>query len=179
LPPEDVTVERAIPVTTIERTLLDLAGRLDARQLEHAVVAAEQSGRLRWSELWLLLERRRGQRGLRRLRRVAAQIDPRAADTLSPMEIDFLAICREAGLPCPAVNVLIEGRMVDFYWPKAKLIVETDGYRYHRDRAAFERDHESSIELTVAGYTVHRTTYRMLHRNPDPLLRLLRQDLRC
>jgi Protein of unknown function (DUF559) len=177
LPPEDVAVEAGIPVTSIERTLLDIAGRLDVRQLERAVVSAERSGRLRWPELWRVLEQRRGQKGLRRLKRVAAQVDPRAADALSPMEVDFLALCREAGLPLPQVNVLVEGRLVDFFWPDAGVIVETDGYRYHSDRPAFERDHESTIKLTAAGYKVHRATYRMLQRNPDPFLSLVRKSL--
>lgn len=176
LPAEDVTIETGIPVTTIERTIMDNAGRCDDRQLEHMVVEAERSGQLRWPELQRVIERGRGRKGLRRLRCVAIRVDPRAADAISPLEVDFFSLCQKAGLPLPQVNVLVEGRVVDFYWPKARVIVETDGYAFHSDRPAFERDHESTLALTAAGYRVHRATYRMLKRNPRPLLALLQRE---
>lgn len=177
LPDEDVTVEGRIPVTTVERTIMDNAGRLDDRQLERMIVEAERSGQLRWPELQRVIEQGNGRKGLRRLRRVAAGIDPRAADSISPLEIDFFSLCQKAGLPLPQVNVLVEGHRADFFWPKSRVIVETDGYAYHKDRAAFERDHESTVRLTAAGYKMHRATYRMLKRNPRPILDLLRRDL--
>jgi uncharacterized protein DUF559 len=171
-------VEAGIPVTSLERTLLDVAGRLESRQLERALVSADRSGRLRWPELSAVLSRPGGRKGLKRLRRVAERVDPRAADALSPMEVDFLALCREANLPLPQVNVLVEGRLVDFHWPAAKVIVEADGYRYHNDRPAFERDHESTVALMAAGYTVHRATYRMLEDNPNSFLDVVRKSLK-
>lgn len=178
LPASDRTVESGIPVTTIERTLLDISGRLDDRQLEYALVAADRSRRLRWAELRRVLDAGGGKKGRRRLNRVAGRVDPSAADALSPLEIDFLALCREASIPLPQVNVMVEGRVVDFLWPGARLIVETDGWKFHDGRTAFERDHESTVALTVAGYTVHRATARMLRRNPDPFLNLVRDCLR-
>jgi len=96
------------------------------------------------------------------LRRLCGRVDPEATETRSNPEIDFLALCREAGLPMPAVNALVEGRMVDFSWPRARLVVEVDTYRFHGDRTAFERDHESTMVLRRAGYEVLRTTDRML-----------------
>jgi very-short-patch-repair endonuclease len=95
----------------------------------------------------------------------------------SPLEVDFLALCREARLPLPGVNVLVNGRLVDFLWAKERVIVETDGYAYHRDRPAFERDHEATIALASAGYVVHRATYRMLKREPDQFMTLVRRAL--
>lgn len=148
----DVMIEAGIRVTSIERTLLDIAARLDARRLERAVAAADRSGRLRWPELERVLAESRGRQGTARLRRVAQQIDPRAIDAISPLEVDFLALCREAGLPAPEVNVLVGGHLIDFLWPDKRVVVETDGYRYHKDRLAFEQDHETSVALTAAGY---------------------------
>jgi very-short-patch-repair endonuclease len=178
LPEEHVTVEAGIPVTTVERTLLDTAARLDSRQLEHDLVEADRSRRLRWPDLWqVITEHGRGRKGVKRLKRVAAQADPRFADAVSPLEVDFLMLCREEGLKMPQVNVLVEGKKVDFYWPKERLVVETDGYSYHADPPAFERDHQSTVDLEVAGYRVHRTTYKMLQLNPHPLLSLLRASL--
>lgn len=177
LPPEHLAVEAGIPVTSIERTLLDNAGRLDDRQLERMVVAADRSGRLSWPGLRRVLDAAGGKKGRRRLRRVAERVDPRAAETLSPTEVDFFALCLEVGLPLPQVNVLVEGQLVDFYWPNARLVVETDSYTYHSDRPAFERDHERTVALQAAGYTVHRATHKMLERNPDPVLKLVRDSL--
>lgn len=178
LPPEHVTVEAGIPVTTIERTLLDTAPRLDAKQLEHDLVEADRSRRLRWSKLWrIITEHGRGRKGVKRLKRVATQADPRFADALSTSEIDFLILCREEGLKMPQVNVLVEGKRVDFYWPKERLIVEADSYGFHGDPRAFELDHQSTVDLEVAGYRVHRTTYKMLESNPRPFLDLVRGSL--
>ncbi|HEV7400885.1 MAG TPA: DUF559 domain-containing protein [Solirubrobacterales bacterium] len=177
LPPEHVTVEAMIPVTTPERTLLDLAARLDPRQLERALVAADRANRIRWPEMYRVLEEGVGRKGRGTLRRLCGQVDPSAVDARSNPEIDFLALCREAGVPTPAVNVLLEGRLVDFFWPKERLVVEVDSYRYHRDRPAFERDGESTIALMAAGYKVLRPTDRMIETNPGPVMQLVRKSL--
>jgi Protein of unknown function (DUF559) len=178
LPDEHLTTERGIPVTTVERTLLDMAGRLDAKQLERALVAVDRSGRVSWPKLQRLVARGRGKKGIGRLRRVAMEVDPRAVDTKSPLEVDFLALCREVGIPPPEVNVFAGPYLVDFLWPAQKVVVETDGYAYHRDRPTFESDHERTVALTAAGYEVHRATYRMLAWTPEPFMSLIRRSLR-
>lgn len=178
LPPEHVTDEGGIPVTTVERALLDMAGRLSARQQERALVAADRSGRVNWPVLQRLVGRGRGKKGIGRLRRVAMEVDPRAVDARSPLEVDFLALCRESEIPPPQINVFAGPYLVDFLWPAQKVVVETDGYAYHRDRPAFESDHERTVALTAAGYEVHRATYRMLAWNPDPFMNLIRCSLK-
>ncbi len=111
------------------------------------------------------------------LRRLCLQVDPDAVESRSNPEIDFLALCREANLPKPAVNVTVEGRLVDFLWPKQRLIVEVDSYRYHGDPPAFERDSRSTVTLMTAGYKVLRATDRMLEEDPRPFLNLVRSSL--
>ncbi len=177
LAPGDLTRESGIPVTTLERTLFEIAVDLDAVRLERAVVAADRSGRLRWGRLQRAIEEGEGHPGVARLRRVVEEIDPGAVDVRSRLEVDFLALCRRAGLPGPAVNVLVEGRLVDFLWPDRRVIVEVDSYRYHGDRSAFERDRRSTLVLEAAGYAVHRLTERMT-RDPGPFLDLVRHSLR-
>jgi len=81
-------------------------------------------------------------------------------------------------LPLASSRAWAWAKASDFYWPSARLVVETDGYAFHNDRPAFERDHESTIALIAAGYKVLRATYRMLKRNPDPFLRLVADTLR-
>jgi very-short-patch-repair endonuclease len=177
LPDDHITLEQGIPVTTPERTLLDMAARLDAKQQERALVAGDKNGCLCWPLLQRMVARGRGKKGIGRLRRIAMEVDPRAADAASPLEVDFLALCREFGLSHPQVNVLVEGFLVDFHWPAERVIVETDGYAHHANRPAFESDHERTVALTAAGYEVHRATYRMLTWNPDPFMNLVRRSL--
>jgi hypothetical protein len=178
LDPFEVTMENGIPVTCVERTMLDLAGRSDNRRLERMVVQAYKSGMLSWPRLGRVLQRRRGRKGAGRLRRIALEVDPRALETRSVSEVDFLALCRDANLPTPAVNVLVRGHLVDFLWSDSKVIVESDSWRYHGDRPAFERDHQVDVDLIGAGYDVHRTTYKMLERDPGPFLNNVRRALR-
>jgi len=163
----EVTLEKGIPVTSVERTLLDLAGRMDAKRIERALVQADKSGSLSWPALARILVKRRGRRGAGRLKRIAAEVDPRAIETLSVTEVDFLALWRDTGLPPPAVNVLLEGHLVDFLWPQQKVVVETDSWAFHGDRPTFERDRQTDVDLVAAGYDVHRATYKMLEREPD------------
>jgi hypothetical protein len=174
----EITEKDGIPVTSIERTLLDMSARLDGRQAERALVAADRTGALRWDELSRLIERTPRRPGVPRLRRAALAVDPAAVHAISPLEVDFLSLCRQAGLPSPQVNVLVESYLVDFLWPLERVVVETDGYAYHADRPAFERDHVRTAKLEACGYAVHRATYRMLTEEPNPFFQLLRNSLR-
>jgi hypothetical protein len=173
----EVTIHRGIPVTTIERTLMDIATRFAFRGLERAVVAASRTGQMSWDELQRLLTRTPNRRGVKRLHRVVSVVSPFAEDVRSPLEMDFLALCRSAGLPTPSVNVYVVDYLVDFLWSAQRVIVETDGFAYHSDRSAFERDRERTVALTAAGYEVHRATYRMLTRDPHSFLELVRHSL--
>ncbi len=178
LEPFEVTIERGIPVATIERVLLDLATRTDAKRLERIFVQAYKTGRVSWSRLAQVLARGRGRKGIRTLRRIAEDVGPEALETKSIIEIDFLKLCREANLSTPSVNVLVKGHLVDFLWPTQKVVVETDSWSHHHDHPAFERDRQTDVDLVAGGYDVHRTTYKMLERNPDPFLENVRRALR-
>jgi hypothetical protein len=177
LHPWEVTVEKAIPVAVIERVLLDLAGRTDRKRLERTFIQAYKSGRISWLRLERIMTRRRGCKGVGKLRQIALEVDPEALETKSVTEVDFLSLCREIHLPTPLVNVLIEGHLVDFLWPAQRVIVETDSWGHHGDPLAFEKDRERDVELMAAGYEVHRTTYKMLERNPYPFLENVRRAL--
>jgi len=177
LEPDEVALEKRIPVTVVERTLIDIAGRSTNAQLERLLVAADRGGRLNWERLHRLLRRRKGRKGAGRLRRIAMEVDPEARETRSDGEVDFLALVRRAGLPTPAVNVLVAGHMVDFLWPRERVIVETDSWEYHGSRPHFEHDHRRDVDLVAAGYEVHRATHRMLARDPRPFLSNVRRAL--
>src|SRR3954451_5279397 len=177
LEPYEVTVERGIPAAVMERVLLDLAGRTDANRLERMFVQAYKQKEFSWPRLGRIIARRRGCKGVGKLRRIALEVDPEALETKSVTEIDFLCLSREVDLPIPSVNVLVEGHLVDFLWAEQKVIVETDSWSHHGDPLAFEKDRQRDVELTAVGYDVHRTSYKMLERDPEPFLENVRRAL--
>jgi very-short-patch-repair endonuclease len=95
--------------------------------------------------------------------------------TRSDLERRFLEACE--GLERPVVNARVAGLEVDFLWPSARVVVETDGYAFHSSRTAFERDRERDQRLAVAGYTVVRVTHRQLSDAPEAVVDRLRRLL--
>jgi very-short-patch-repair endonuclease len=87
--------------------------------------------------------------------------------TRSELERRFLSLCRRHRFPLPEVNTRVGPYEVDFLWRDRGLIAETDGYRHHSDRAAFERDRARDATLQSLGFTVFRFTHRqVLERTP-------------
>ena len=72
------------------------------------------------------------------------------------MEVRFLDLCERHRLPTPAANVWVEGLLVDAIWPGQRVIVELDGFQYHRTRSDQRRDAERDRRLALAGYVVLR-----------------------
>jgi very-short-patch-repair endonuclease len=97
--------------------------------------------------------------------------------TRSELERWFAELCRDAGLPPPALNSFIAGFEVDVIWHEGRVVVELDGHEFHRTRAAFERDRARDAALQVAGYRVLRITHRRLQREPDAVIGQLRSLL--
>jgi hypothetical protein len=149
LTPADTTVHRGIPVTTPARTIIDLARTLEGRALEHVVDVADQRGLVDFTDLW--------HADSASLRAVLSRYSP--APTRSELEERFLALCDDHGIPRPETNVRIDGIEVDFVWRDARLIVEVDGYAYHRSPSAFESDRARDATLTAARWRVLRFTW--------------------
>lgn len=131
---------RGIPVTTPEATLLDLARCVGRERLEAAVVEADK-------------------RDLLGADAVEAILGVDFAPTDSALERRFLALVREARLPTPLTQAQLGPYRVDFLWPDLRLVVETDGLRYHRTPAQQARDRRRDQALTAAGLTVLRFTF--------------------
>jgi predicted transcriptional regulator of viral defense system len=170
----DRTRRDGIPITSVLRTLLDLAVIVSDRELARAVNEAERVGWLNRRPLAEFLERNAGRNGVRRLRALTAGLHEAAWRTRSDLEAAFLALCRKYGVPAPMVNVRVEGFEVDMYWPKARLIVELDGFEYHRTTAEFDRDRRRDAHLAARGYRVVRVTYRWLATDPAGVAATLR-----
>ncbi len=167
LPPDHVTTRDGLPVTTVARTLLDLAEVLDRPRLERVWEAADRLQVLDVRAVERVLVDCPGRRGLRPLRKLLDHHCAGAADTRSDLERAFLVVCAAHGIPAPAVNAAAGGHCVDCTWPGHRLVVEIDSWRYHRARDAFDRDRDRDVDLALAGYVVARFTDRMLDREPS------------
>jgi hypothetical protein len=172
----DTTTHRGIPITTLARTLLDLAATAPRNHLEHALGQALRNELYDHGAIVDVLERHRGRRGTKALLRVTGD-DP--AFTRSALERRFLTLCRRAGLPRPLVNHTLtaldhEPYEVDFFFPAHRLVVEIDGWRDHGTRVAFERDRAKDAALVAAGYAVLRFTKRQIVEDPDTVAQRVR-----
>jgi very-short-patch-repair endonuclease/predicted transcriptional regulator of viral defense system len=176
LDPRDRTVEDNIPVTTVARTVLDLAAIVDRRRVERALERAEKLDLFDLHEIERTRARAPGHHGLKTLNQALTLYLPEDR-TRSELERDLIDLCRDHDLPLPQVNVVVAGHEVDALWPDARLIVELDSWEHHRDRAAFERDRVRDAELSLAGYTVIRVTYRRLREHPEEVAALIRRYL--
>ena len=154
-----------IPVTTVARTLFDLAEVVDEGRLDRAWEEADSLSLLRLREVEAVCERGCGRRALKPIGRLLAEAHA-PVRTRSPLEDRFAAFCRDHRLPPPATNVEILGYEVDALWPKERLIVELDGFAFHHHRGAFERDRARDAALQAAGYRSIRLTDRRLKREP-------------
>jgi very-short-patch-repair endonuclease len=170
LPADEITVHRGIPVTTVPRTLLDLAAVLPTRQVERAINEAEV--RHLWDELSLEhLLRRYPRRAGNSTARAALQ-SRRGGTTLTRSELEemFLVLVDEAGLPRPEVNALVEGYEVDAVWWAARVVVELDGRDTHGTTTAFETDRERDRRLVAAQWRPIRVTFRQMTRTRAALI---------
>lgn len=164
---DEVTTLDGLPITTPARTLLDLAfAGIRGRPLEVAVDRAEERRLLDFAELRALLARyprRPGAPSLKAL--LAAYSGP--LGTRSHLEELVIELCDAHGLPRPLVNCVVEGKVRDFYWPSRRLVVEADGYAWHRSPSALNDDRERDVELTLAGLRALRFTWQQLTRRRE------------
>ena len=82
--------------------------------------------------------------------------------TRSELERAILALIRDAGLPEPQVNVIVCGHLVDFWWPRERLVVEVDGYLWHKSRRSFEEDRRRDVERQIVQIRTARFTERRI-----------------
>ena len=97
--------------------------------------------------------------------------------TRSELERLFLDLCTRAGLPRPEVNVEIGGLTVDFLWRRNRLVVETDGYEFHRGKSAFQDDKRRDLRLRALGYDLVRLSYDQVVNEAETVAATLRHDL--
>lgn len=173
----------ALPATSLQRTLLDLAASADPHALARVVddvlcrrlISPERLGRALDEHA---RARGRGGPALRAL--LAPWV--RGDRFESVAEVRFLRTIGAAGLPEPVVQRVVSdgGRFVartDLAWPDRMVVLEVDGFRWHANPASHSRDTERSNRLAACGWTVLHATPAELDRAPDGVIAALRQHL--
>ena len=177
---KDTTNHQGIPVTTIHRTLLDIAAQVPEHHLERALAQAERLQLYDHTAIEDLIERSNGHRGTKRL---AQAIDAGPAWTRGELEARMRSFVRKHRLPHAVFNDVVDAPdhpqlELDVYFPAHGLVVETDGWESHRTRQAFESDRAKDAALVAAGYTVMRFTWRQLRDDPQTVAARLRAIMR-
>ena len=164
----NTTTLDGIPITTPERTLIDLAPHLRDRALARAVREACRLQITRPSELFITLARHRGRRGVSRLHAAVSRYAGLPLHrTRSDAEALALELLRDAGRPRPAVNARIAGEEADLSWRAWQLIIELDGPQFHLDAA---EDLRKQRAWEAAGWTVRRIPTDDVYLHPERLL---------
>jgi len=166
LPSNEAELRRNIPVTTPVRTFLDLATVTGPKTLERAINEADKLEVIDADALRKALDEHPGQPGIRLLRHVLDEHTFRLSD--DELERLFRPLASAAGLPTPMTKVMVNKFEVDFFWPDLGLVVETDGWRYHRTPSAQTRDalrfqiHVAN-GLTPLRFSHHQVKYEPRH----------------
>ncbi len=177
---DEVGEVRGIPVTSVARTMLDIAPRADERELENV-----------WNEMEVrelrdpvgvqrMVARHPGKRGIANLRRTMYSKKP-AGRTRNELEERFVRLVDDYGLQRPRINahLPLRGRFfeIDALWERERLAVELDGGAAHGTRRAFHKDRERDRILLAEGYRSARVTWDQLRDEPGQIAADLRSAL--
>jgi hypothetical protein len=171
----EATTHRGIPITTVPRTLTDLAAVLSLDALARACHEAGVRYDTTPKHVEAVLAERSRTKGAKKLRAI---LSGDVHVSLSVLERAFLKRLREAALPLPRTNKRAHGRRVDCRWPDHRLTVELDSYRYHSSRHAWEQDRRREREARARGDEFRRYTYGDVLERPRLMLAELRTLLR-
>lgn len=179
---DEVTAHEGIPVTTVPRTILDLASTSSVDEVEVAIRQVEFLRLYDQLSLLDLIERYPRRRGVARVRTALARIEALPSGRVrSQLETKFLPFLRRHRLPRPRLNdwiVLGERRFqVDCHWAGMGQIVELDSWQAHGTRTAHREDRARDRALHVAGYEVTRITWAQLDDEPEQIAADLRRLL--
>jgi hypothetical protein len=176
LQPRDITRQHGVPTTTPARTTLDIAPRLNPKQLTRLVNDQLRRGYLKPAALQDVIERNPRHPGARLL---IPFLETAASPTDSPLEDAFKAFVKKYGLPTPAYNFPFNGRRLDVFFAEYGVIVELDGWDFHKQHQAFEDDRERDADHLDHDLVTVRITRTRFENQPDDeaprLIRILRK----
>jgi very-short-patch-repair endonuclease len=164
LPTSEVTSRLNIPLTQPVQTFLDLSAVAGPRTIERAINDADKLDVIDADALRRALDNRAGEPGVRPLRRILDKHTFRLSD--DELERLFRPLAAATGLPTPHTKQLVDEFEVDFFWPELGLVVETDGWRYHRTPSAQTRDALRFQAHTAAGLTPLRFSHWQVKYEP-------------
>ncbi|MFV0405968.1 MAG: DUF559 domain-containing protein [Propioniciclava sp.] len=165
-PHEVITVGR-IPVTSVERTTIDLAAAMTRRELDGFLAEADRHNLLHLNRLEEEIARWRGRKGIGLLRRVLSEWHPATDEEMSLFERQFVEAIVAAGAPRPQVNPLVGKHLIDCLWEELKVMIELDGHSYHRDPATQTKDAQRDRKHTLMGYQISRFTWQEFKQDRD------------
>jgi hypothetical protein len=173
LPSQEVGTLNSIPLTSPVRTLLDYATLEPPNRVERAVNEADKRDHVDPDALRKAIDSYSGEPGVKRLRAVLDKHTFRLSD--QELELLFRPIADRAGLPLQMTKVFVNDYEVDFFWPSLGLVVETDGWRYHRTPSAQTRDALRFQVHTAAGLTPLRFSHWQVKYEPEHVEKILKQ----
>jgi very-short-patch-repair endonuclease len=179
LPADEVTIEEGIPVTTVPRTIFDLAATEPVDVVSTMLKEAEYLELHDRLSLWDLVHRYRGRRGVRRVRVALERLEEEPPGRRRRgLEERFAPFLRRHRLPIPHFNhwITVAGKryQVDCHWAGTREIVELDGWDGHSTRSALREDRARDRRLRVAGYSVTHITWNQLDDEPEAVASDLR-----
>jgi hypothetical protein len=173
LPADAMTTRLNIPLTQPVQTFLDLATVTGPKGLERAINEADKRDLIDPDTLRKALGHHAGEPGVRSLRQILDKHTFRLSD--DELELLFRPLAAAAGLSTPLTKVKVNEFEVDFFWPDLGLVVETDGWRYHRTPATQTRDALRFQAHTASGLTPLRFSHRQVKYEPRHVLTILRK----
>ncbi|HEX5527446.1 MAG TPA: type IV toxin-antitoxin system AbiEi family antitoxin domain-containing protein [Solirubrobacterales bacterium] len=176
LPDEERDIYEGLPVTSVARTLVDLAGVSSSRGLSRVVDRARRRGKLDLAAIDRSLERRPRSFVTERLQEVLRLYRQPVFDR-ARSELLFLDAIIDAGLRLPKLNAFEAGCEIDAYWEEERFAVEVDGWETHGSREAFESDRLRQEDLKLAGIDSIRIAARRIEQEPEAVARRLKRLL--
>jgi hypothetical protein len=177
LAPADLARRDGIPVTSLARTILDLAMDSRARTVRRFIRQADDDKNFDLLAMEELLARTKGHRGQAKVLAALEIYDETPVFTRSDLEKRFFEVVTASGLPPPSMNCFVAGYEIDAWWADARFGVELDIYETHGSRLSFEEDRERDDELLLAGIETTRVTGPRLARDPEAVVESVRRHL--
>jgi len=175
LPASDLTTRAGTPLTTPVRTFLDLTTVAGPKTIERAINEADKLDVIDADSLRKALDDHAGEPGVRPLREILDEHTFRLSD--DELERLFRPLAAVAGLPTPLTKVMVDEFEVDFFWSDLGLVVETDGWRYHRTPSAQTRDALRFQVHVAAGRTPLRFSHYQVKYEPRHVEDILRKTV--
>lgn len=167
LPETHVEVLDGLRVTTVARTVVDMAFVMTRKQLVHVLDRAERREDFALVDLAAIVGSFKRRKGIPALRRLIAHRHPESNLLDTALERACLALIERAGAPQPRIQLVLNDYRADFAWPELELILEVDGFEWHKTRADASKDAKRALELEARGWRVLRLTDDQVYWEQD------------